>query len=320
MWRRTALACISACALAALVSPTALADQAAGSTKPEQLWRAYPLEQTATNGGATSARPPVPRASTGAASSTTERPAPGSGPPWAVVLVAVAAGLAGLALVFRRMPAFTKAAAPTRVGGHPGAATASRDRRPSMGPSRRTHALASAQPAAGESVIGYLTVDRDPSREREALREIHAVCEQAGWRLEEIVREGDNGRMVGRPGLTLALERIAAGDARGLVVSDARSLVGSLADFSALVEWLRDAEAALIAVELAPDPRDIADHPTARTLDALAGWEAERTATRAHGRLAPVHRSDDTARSMPDDRRDPPSDNNSPAASTRGAP
>jgi len=316
MWRRTALPCIAACAVAALASPAAQADRAATATTPEQLWRAYPLEQTPTNAGGTSARPPVPRPSTRAASSTTPQSAPGSGPPWAVLLVAVGAGLACLALVLLRKPVAAKVRALTRADGDPGP-TATPRSRPPAGPSGRPRTFASDQLAAGERVIGYLTVDRDPSREREALTEIKAVCEQAGWRLEEIIRERDNGRTVGRPGLTLALERIAARGARGLVVSDARSLVGSLADFSALVEWLRDAQAALIAVELDPDARGIAGP---RTLNALTGREDDRTATAAPGRLAPVRGSDDTARSMPDDRTEPRSHKNSPAASERGTP
>ena len=77
-----------------------------------------------------------------------------------------------------------------------------------------------SQLAAGESVIGYVTTDADPGRDQEAFMAIEALCERTGWQLDEIVRDSDTGRMVGRPGLTRALERIAAGEARGLVVSE----------------------------------------------------------------------------------------------------
>ena len=86
---------------------------------------------------------------------------------------------------------------------------------------------------------------------------IETACDQAGWRLDDIVRDQDTGRMVGRPGLTRALERIAAGEARGLVVGDARRLVRSLADLGALLEWFRDAEAVLVALDLDLDTASI---------------------------------------------------------------
>src|SRR4051812_27281544 len=87
-----------------------------------------------------------------------------------------------------------------------------------------------SQLGAGEPVIGYVTADPDPAQDQEAFMRIEAVCEQAGWKLLEIARDQDAGRMVGRPGLTHALEQIAAGKARGLIVSDARQLVRSVTE------------------------------------------------------------------------------------------
>jgi DNA invertase Pin-like site-specific DNA recombinase len=159
-----------------------------------------------------------------------------------------------------------------------------------------------SQLAAGEPVIGYVTIDSDPAREQEAFMEIEALCEQAGWKLEEIVRDSDTGRMVGRPGLTGALERIAAGDARGLVVSDARSLVRSLADLGALLEWFRDAEAALVAVDLDLDTATIHGHQTASTLIAVSAWDGDRTASRARRGLARVQTPDRETPRTADDR------------------
>jgi DNA invertase Pin-like site-specific DNA recombinase len=159
-----------------------------------------------------------------------------------------------------------------------------------------------SQLAAGESVIGYVTTDADPGRDQEAFMEIEALCERAGWQLDEIVRDSDTGRMVGRPGLTRALERIAAGEARGLVVSETRGLVRSLGDLGALLEWFRDAEAALIAVDLDLDTATIEGHQTASALIAVSGWEGERTATRARRGLARVRTPDRAAARTADDR------------------
>jgi hypothetical protein len=151
-----------------------------------------------------------------------------------------------------------------------------------------------SQLAPGEPVIGYVTTDPDPVREEEAFLEIEGMCEQAGWKLEEIIRDRDTGPMVGRPGLMRALESIAQGDARGLIVSDARSLVRSLGDLAALLEWFRDAEAALVARDIDLDTATIHGYQTASTLIAVSGWERQRTASRARRGLARVQTPDRT--------------------------
>jgi DNA invertase Pin-like site-specific DNA recombinase len=142
--------------------------------------------------------------------------------------------------------------------------------------------------AAGETVIGYVTADPDANREQDAFMEIEAACEHARWKLDEIVRDKDTGRIVGRPELMRALERIAAGEARGLVVTDTHSLVRGIADLGALLEWFRDAEATLIALDLDLDTATIHGHQTASTLIAVSGWEEDRTSTRARRGLARV--------------------------------
>jgi DNA invertase Pin-like site-specific DNA recombinase/peptidoglycan hydrolase-like protein with peptidoglycan-binding domain len=145
-----------------------------------------------------------------------------------------------------------------------------------------------SQLAPGEPVVGYVTADPDQVAEQEAFMAIETACEHAGWRLDDIVRDQDTGRMVGRPGLTRALERIAAGEARGLVVGDARRLVRSLTDLGALLEWFRDAGAVLVALDLDLDTATIHGHQTASTLISVSGWEGERVATRARRGLARV--------------------------------
>jgi DNA invertase Pin-like site-specific DNA recombinase len=152
-----------------------------------------------------------------------------------------------------------------------------------------------SQLPAGAPVIGYLTADPDPAAEQDAFIDIETRCEQAGWQLEEIVRDKDTGRMVGRPGLTGALERIAAGGARGLVVGDARRLMRSLADLGALLEWFRDANAALVTLDLDIDTATIQGRHTANAIIAIAGWDSERSSTRARRGLARVQTPDRAA-------------------------
>ena len=146
--------------------------------------------------------------------------------------------------------------------------------------------------AAGEAVIGYVTADPDENTGQEAFMAIETACERAGWRLADIVADHDSGRMVGRPGLTRALERIAAGQARGLVVADARRLVRSLTDLGALLAWFRDAGAALVALDLDLDTATPHGHHTATTLISVSGWESERAATRTRRGLARVQTPD----------------------------
>jgi len=144
--------------------------------------------------------------------------------------------------------------------------------------------------AAGEPVIGYVTLaaqasatEADPATEA-----IDAACEQTGWRLIDVVTDREAGRGLERPGLTYALRQIADGHARGLVVSDLRRLSRSIVDLGALMEWFRDAGAALVALDLGVDTSTPAGEELASTLITLGGWERERIARRTRSGLAEV--------------------------------
>jgi DNA invertase Pin-like site-specific DNA recombinase len=151
-----------------------------------------------------------------------------------------------------------------------------------------------SQLAAGEPVIGYVTAGPDPAIEQQAFMAIESACERSGWELGEIIHDEDTGRLVGRPGLTLALERIAAGKARGLIVSDARRLTRSLTALAALIDWFREAEAVLVLLDLDVDTATVHGHHTASAIVAVAGWEDERTTARSRRRLARVQTPDRT--------------------------
>ena len=133
----------------------------------------------------------------------------------------------------------------------------------------------------GAPVVGYVTApehavngDLSPTE-----RTIEQACERAGWRLVAIVRDPEGGRILDRPGLSLALTLITDGQAEGLVVSDARLLSRSL-DFAGLVNWFRDAEAALIALDLGLDTSTPEGNRVASTLITLTGWAGDRIARR----------------------------------------
>jgi DNA invertase Pin-like site-specific DNA recombinase/peptidoglycan hydrolase-like protein with peptidoglycan-binding domain len=143
----------------------------------------------------------------------------------------------------------------------------------------------------GEVVIGYVTLSPDaaPSEADVPVHAIEAACERSDWELLEVVTDRENGvSSLERPGLSRALEQIAAGQARGLVVSDLRRLSRSIIDLGALVEWFRDADATLVALDLGIDTSTPSGRELAGTLVKLSGWERERIARRTRSGLTAV--------------------------------
>ena len=142
----------------------------------------------------------------------------------------------------------------------------------------------------GEAVIGYTTVAAKADRAGAdgAVHEIEAACEHADWQLAEVVTDRESGRGLERPGLAYAMQQIAEGHARGLVVSDLRRVSRSIVDLGRLMQWFRDADAALIALDLDLDTSTPTGHDVAATLITLGDWESERIARRTRSGLAEV--------------------------------
>jgi DNA invertase Pin-like site-specific DNA recombinase len=132
-------------------------------------------------------------------------------------------------------------------------------------------------------VIGYVIVsDELESGDADAAAgAIEATCEQSSWELLETVRDRESGRALERPGLAYALERIAKGDARGLVVSDLHRVSGSLVELGALMAWFREADATLISLDTRIDTSTSEGRAVASTLITMSRWERERTANRS---------------------------------------
>lgn len=137
----------------------------------------------------------------------------------------------------------------------------------------------------GDPVLGYMAGRGDPVT-GEAV--IEAACARAGWRLTGVVRDRDDGGRPGgaRPGLAYALERIAAGEARGLVIGALQGVTRSLIDLAAMLEWFREARAAFVALDLGLDTTTDQGAVTATTLITFAGWTRERIAERTRTGLA----------------------------------
>jgi DNA invertase Pin-like site-specific DNA recombinase/peptidoglycan hydrolase-like protein with peptidoglycan-binding domain len=152
--------------------------------------------------------------------------------------------------------------------------------------------------APGETVVGYVTIGPEAAATGadQPAREIERACEQAGWELVEVVTDRDSAMPnLERPGLIHALQEISAGRASGLVVSDLRRLVSSVADLGVLVEWFIEAEAALIALDLGVDTSTPRGYELAEKLIRISGWERERRDRRMRARAADATKGAATA-------------------------
>jgi peptidoglycan hydrolase-like protein with peptidoglycan-binding domain len=142
-----------------------------------------------------------------------------------------------------------------------------------------------------DEVIGYVTTCNDAWSDADegSAVAIEATCEGSDWSLFEIVCDRENGRTLDRPGLSYALERIAEGQARGLVVSDLQRLSRSPDDLGVLMAWFRDANATLVALDLDLDTSTPAGRQVASTLIALGNGERRSAqAAPARGADAPT--------------------------------
>jgi len=143
--------------------------------------------------------------------------------------------------------------------------------------------------AAHSDVIGYVPGPAGPRASDVAAsdRAIERVCERGGWTLVDIVHDPDGSSLDEESGISHALERIAAGEASALVVSDAR-LLGRSVDLAAVLRRLDDAEAALVAVDLGLDTTTAQGRRVASALVTVSGWGRQRTVATAVGeRKAP---------------------------------
>ena len=149
--------------------------------------------------------------------------------------------------------------------------------------------------AAVEAVaaVGYASVPGEADADGagdidEQRRAIEASCAAHGLRLVELVgdREPKDGKALDRAGLSHALQRIAAGEARCLVVGSLDRLSRSVADLGTIVHWLERNDVRLVAADLDLDTATDAGRMTARALASVAGWERERLSERTQKGLA----------------------------------
>jgi DNA invertase Pin-like site-specific DNA recombinase len=82
---------------------------------------------------------------------------------------------------------------------------------------------------------------------------IESSCEELGLALVDVVREHEPDGPAARPGLTYALERLDAGEASCLVVSDLERLTRDVTELAGVVDRLERSRVRLVAIDMGLD-------------------------------------------------------------------
>lgn len=147
-------------------------------------------------------------------------------------------------------------------------------------------------------VLGYASVD--PEQEgyangdfRRQEEKIASECERRGVSLLGIVREREpkRGPALRRPGLGYALERIAAGEAKGLVAAELWRLAHSMPELGRALEWFVRSEVRLIVAAPGLDTEEQSGLLTVQAIIEISRFEHERLAARTRkGMMAARHK------------------------------
>jgi DNA invertase Pin-like site-specific DNA recombinase len=105
--------------------------------------------------------------------------------------------------------------------------------------------------------LGYASVPADlllngPEVEEQVLV-IESACQELGLALVDVVRDREPDGSADRPGLSYALERLDAGEASCLVVSDLERLTRDVTELASVVDRLERARIRLVAIDMGLD-------------------------------------------------------------------
>jgi DNA invertase Pin-like site-specific DNA recombinase len=239
---RTVVALVLLLALSAPLAVPASASAQGDDAAPTELWKEYPLDETAP------ATPPDAAEAEGAAPQA--RPVPAGEEDGGGVSRLVLLGLALLALLaaaaLLRLRSRRRQPAPVnRAPGNPAPA-------PSL-------SVPATNGSAGRPALGYTTVPAAGEAERARVREeaklIQAACQEHGLVLGKLVRDLETHPApdLTRPGLSDALERLAAKEYDCLVVTRLDRLTRSPATLGTLLRMLSEREARLIVIDIGLD-------------------------------------------------------------------
>jgi DNA invertase Pin-like site-specific DNA recombinase len=135
---------------------------------------------------------------------------------------------------------------------------------------------------ASQRAVGYASVsaadDLNNAELKVQVRLIQEACQRRGLTLVKIVRDVESHASsdLRRPGLTYALDRLAARDASCLVVSSLERLTRTAANLGALLGWLTECDARLVVIDLDLDTGTEEGQLGARALATVGGLERRK--------------------------------------------
>ena len=174
------------------------------------------------------------------------------------------------------------------------AVASDRDRPRPAAPKRdQVRPTASPPPAAraatrgngqGMRALAYVSVPEEGARAElhKQLAPINALCRRRGWRLEKVARDIERpGSDQARVALKSALDRLARGEASCLIVAELGRLSRSAAELGRIIDWLRQHEIRLLALDIELDTATPVGQMAADALISVGARERERLAALA---------------------------------------
>jgi DNA invertase Pin-like site-specific DNA recombinase len=152
------------------------------------------------------------------------------------------------------------------------------------------------RPTDNVRVIGYASYASDGDAGTRELKQqaglIARECQLRYLRLTEVVGERGraNGKALGRPGLSYALDQLRGGDAEGLVVTELSRITHSAAELGTIIQWLSRSGVRLIAAHHAFDTAHDDGRLAARMLVEVSRWEQIRLSERTRNGLQAARR------------------------------